>query len=53
MDSRISLLYRGDQKICCCVAESDIYEVLRFAHDGPCGGNFADKRTGHKVLQMG
>lgn len=42
-----------DQQIRRCVAEDDIYKILKAAHDGPCGGHFADKRTGHKVLQMG
>eukprot|EP00253_Pinus_taeda_P035492 PITA_35492 len=42
-----------DQQIRRCVAEDDIYEILKVAHDGPCGGHFVDKRTGHKVLQMG
>eukprot|EP00253_Pinus_taeda_P015861 PITA_15861 len=45
--------YLATGKICHCVAESDIYEVLRAAHDGPCGGHFVDKRIGQKVLQMG
>ena len=35
------------------MSEDDIYEILKASHDGPCGGNFANKRTGHKVLQMG
>ena len=35
------------------MSEDDIYEILKVAHDGPCGGHFAEKRTGHKVLQMG
>jgi hypothetical protein len=26
---------------------------LKAGHDEPCGGNFADHRTGHKILQMG
>jgi hypothetical protein len=43
----------ADQQIRRCVAEDNIYEILKAAHDGPCGGHFADKRTGHKVLQMG
>ena len=42
-----------DQQIQRCVAKDDIYEILKAAHDGPCGGNFADKRIGHNVLQMG
>eukprot|EP00253_Pinus_taeda_P009868 PITA_09868 len=33
--------------------EDDIFEILKVAHDGPYGGHFADKRIGHKVLQMG
>ena len=48
------LFYTGpDQLIQCCIGEDGIYDVLKAAHDGPCGGNFVDKRTGHKVLQMG
>ena len=26
---------------------------MKAYHDGPCGGNFADKRTTHKILRMG
>ena len=44
---------RADKQIHHCVSEDDIYEVLKVSHDGLCGGNFADKITGHKVLQMG
>ena len=36
-----------DQQIRHCVAKDDIYEILKATHDGPCGGNFADK--GHVV----
>jgi hypothetical protein len=43
----------ADQHIRHCVAEDNIYEILKVAHDGPYGGHFVDKRTGHKVLQMG
>ena len=42
-----------NQQIRHCVAEDDIYEILKATHEGPCGGHFADKRTSHKVLQMG
>jgi len=42
-----------DQQIWCCVSEDDIYEILKATHGGPCGGHFAEKRTGHKVLQLG
>jgi hypothetical protein len=42
-----------DQQIQRCVVEDNIYEILKAAHDGPCGGHFADKRTGHKVQKMG
>ena len=42
-----------DQQIRRYVSEDDIYEILKAAHGGPCGGRFADKRTGHKVLQLG
>ena len=43
----------ADKKIKRCVSEDDIYEVLKAAHDGPYGGNFVDKRIGHKVLKVG
>jgi hypothetical protein len=35
------------------VREDEIYEILKAFHDGPCGGHFADKRTGYKVLHQG
>ena len=44
---------RADKKIQHSVSDNDIYEVLKDAHDGPFGGNFSNKRTCHKVLQMG
>ena len=36
-----------------CVRKDDIFDILKACHDGPCGGNFADRKTGHKVLQIG
>lgn len=36
-----------------CVREDEIFEILKSCHDQPCGGHFADRRTGHKVLQTG
>lgn len=36
-----------------CIGEDEIYDILKAYHHGPCGGNFADCRTGHKILQMG
>jgi len=36
-----------------CVREDEIFDILKACHDGPCGGHFADRRTGHKVLQTG
>eukprot|EP00253_Pinus_taeda_P026011 PITA_26011 len=42
-----------DRQIQRCVAGDDIFEILKAAHGRPCGGHFADKRTRHKVLQMG
>ena len=44
---------RIDQEIRRCVGEDEIYDILKACHDGPCGGQFADKRTTHKVLRMG
>eukprot|EP00253_Pinus_taeda_P032548 PITA_32548 len=43
----------ADMHIRRCVREHKIYDILKAWHDGPCGGNFADYRTRHKVLQMG
>lgn len=43
----------ADKQIRCCVSEDDIYEILKATHDDPCGGHFAEKRTSHKVIQMG
>lgn len=44
---------RSDRKIRCYISGDGIYDVLKAAHDGSCGGHFVDKQTGHKVLQMG
>jgi hypothetical protein len=42
-----------DLQIRRCVRDDEIYDILKAGHDEPCGGNFADRRTGHKILQMG
>ena len=34
-----------------CVWEDEVFDILKACHDGPCGGHFAERRTGHKVLQ--
>ena len=48
------LLYTGpDLEIRRCVREDEIFSILNAFHNEPCGGNFAEKRTGHKVLRMG
>jgi hypothetical protein len=48
------LFYIGvDLQIRRCVQDDKIYNILKAAHDEPCGGNFADRGTGHKILQMG
>jgi hypothetical protein len=48
------LFYTGlDQEIRRCVRDDEVYDLLKAFHDGPCGGHFADKRTGHKILRMG
>jgi hypothetical protein len=48
------LFYIGlDQEIRRCVRDDEIYELLKACHDGPCGGHFADKITGPKILWMG
>ena len=36
-----------------CFREDEIYDILRACHEEPCGGNFVNHGTGHKVLQMG
>jgi len=43
----------ADMHIRRCVKEDEIFDILKACHDGPCGGHFADCRTGHKFLQMG
>eukprot|EP00253_Pinus_taeda_P022646 PITA_22646 len=43
----------ADMHIRRCVREDEIFDILKGCHDGPCGGHFADRRTGHKVLQIG
>jgi hypothetical protein len=48
------LFYTGlDQEIRRCVKDDEVYDLLKDFHDGPCGGHFATKRTGHKILRMG
>jgi hypothetical protein len=42
-----------DQEIQRCISEDEVYNLLKSCHDGPCGGNFADKRTTHKNFRMG
>ena len=36
-----------------CVREDEILHILKAFHDEPCGGNFSNRRTGHKALRMG
>jgi hypothetical protein len=36
-----------------CVREDEMHDILRACHDGPCGGNFSDKRKTYKILQSG
>ena len=48
------LFYTGpDLEIKRCVREDEIHSILKSWHDEPCGGDFGDKRTGHKALRMG
>jgi len=45
------LLYTGpNQQIQHYVRKDEIHDILKVTHDGPCGGHFAHKRSGHKVL---
>lgn len=30
-----------------------IFNIMKVYNNGPCSGHFADRKTGHKVLQMG
>jgi hypothetical protein len=36
-----------------CVREDKMHDILRACHNEPCGGNFDDKRTTYKILQLG
>ena len=36
-----------------CVREEEVFDILKSAHDEPCGGHFTDKRTAYKVLRAG
>ena len=48
------LFYTGpDLEIRRCVIEDEIFHILKACHDEPCGGHFANRRTGHKALRMG
>lgn len=42
-----------DQILRRCVREEEVFDILLTCHDGPCGGNFAAKRTSFKILQAG
>ena len=33
--------------------DDEVYDLLKYFHDGPCGGHFSNQRTGHKILRMG
>jgi hypothetical protein len=35
------------------VRDDEVYDLINSCHDSPCGGHFADKRIGHKILRMG
>jgi hypothetical protein len=48
------LFYTGyDLIIRRCVRQDEILEILKAFHDEPCGGHFADKRTTHKIFNLG
>ena len=36
-----------------CVREEEVFDILKYTHDEPCGRHFADKRTPYKVLRAG
>jgi len=44
---------RYDMDIRRCIREDETYDILKAFHDGTCGGHFANRRTRHKILQMG
>jgi len=48
-------LYRTGPKLIIrrCVWEDEMHGILRAFHNEPCGGNFVDKRTAYKLLQLG
>jgi hypothetical protein len=43
----------ADLQIRIFVRDDEIYDVVKEGHDEPCGKNFADRGTGHKILNMG
>eukprot|EP00253_Pinus_taeda_P031083 PITA_31083 len=43
----------ADMHIRRCIREDEIFDILKACHDGPCGGHFTERRTRHKVLQIG
>eukprot|EP00253_Pinus_taeda_P031150 PITA_31150 len=48
------LFYTGpDLIIRRCVREKEVLDILKSAHDEPCGGHFADQQTAYKVLRAG
>ena len=36
-----------------CVREDEVFEIFKACHEEPCGGDFAEKRTRHKLLSTG
>jgi hypothetical protein len=42
-----------DQEIRRCVRDDEFYDLFKSCPNGPCGGHFSDKRTGHKNFRMG
>lgn len=48
------MFYTGpDLVIHRCVREDEIFDIIKDFHDEPCRGNFAQKRTTHKIIRMG
>jgi hypothetical protein len=52
MDQRISFIHRTDLIICRCVREDELFDIFKACHDEPYGGNFADKQTSYKILNL-
>jgi hypothetical protein len=53
MGSRVPFFIGPDLIVQWCVEEGENYDILKDFRDYPYGGNFVEKRTLHKVLNLG